>query len=224
MRIAIAISVLALGCGSVSAVHSDAGADSGSAAGAEGGGTHGGGGTSGAAGGGGLGGTVVTTGGGGGAGAAGGANGRALGAGCTDDSQCSSGICGKASASDTSGTCCTGRPTSCSSCVGGYLTPVEDGTAVLCATCESGQAVNLADGTACGTGTSGARPPSCNGLIGSDYRCSAGACVLGANVDCSTFVCSSGSPMCSPDNPAGTAAGVPVVQCRCVAPAGSSSG
>jgi hypothetical protein len=143
---------------------------------------------------------------------------RPLGAGCIDDTQCASGICGKASSTDTAGSCCDGRPDTCNTCVGGYITPVQDGTITTCAMCEGGKAVNLADGTACGTGPTGARPPSCNGLIGSDYRCSAGACIQGANVDCSTFTCASGSsPMCTPDNPAGTAQGVPVVQCQCSA-------
>lgn len=50
---------------------------------------------------------------------------RPLNAGCTSDTQCSSGFC--ATASGTTGTCCTGRPDACNTCVGGYLTPVQDG-------------------------------------------------------------------------------------------------
>lgn len=165
---------------------------------------------------GGAGGNVIVTGSGGSGGMTVDGGGRPLGAGCLDDSQCTSTICGKASATDTAGMCCNGRPDTCNTCVGGYLTPVQDGTMAACATCEGGKATNFADGTACGTGPDGVRPPSCNGLVGSDYRCAAGVCVQGANVDCSTFTCASGSsPMCTPDNPEGTAQGVPVVQCQC---------
>jgi hypothetical protein len=128
---------------------------------------------------------------------------RPLGAGYTDDSQCSSNICGKAASTDTAGSCCNGRPdvcNVCNVCTGGYLTPVQNGTSAgLCMQCESGKATNLADGTSCGTDMNGAGPPSCNGLMGSDYRCSAGACVQRANVDCSAYVCNkAGMRRCKP--------------------------
>ena len=58
-------------------------------------------------------------------GGAGGAPGRPLGAGCTSDDQCSSQTCVVA----TTGMCCDGRPLdACSSCVGGYLTALKDGS------------------------------------------------------------------------------------------------
>ena len=163
------------------------------------------------------------------AGDAGGADGgtRPLAAGCVDDSQCSSGICGKASSTDTAGSCCNGRPDACNTCVGGYLTPAQDGTSAgLCTQCESGKATNLADGTLCGTDTSGARPPSCSGLIGSDYRCAAGACAQAVRIDCSNsgmFACTSTNesgcgaptPFCDATNAGGTAATAASVQCFC---------
>lgn len=72
---------------------------------------------------------------------AGGASGRALGAGCTADDQCSSQTCVIA----TSGMCCDSRPLdACSTCVGGYLTALKDGS--LCGpgegppySCQSGR-------------------------------------------------------------------------------------
>lgn len=50
---------------------------------------------------------------------------RALGAGCSLDEQCGSGICVVAE----TGMCCDGRPKdACSACVGGYVTPLHDGS------------------------------------------------------------------------------------------------
>lgn len=187
MRIAIVACLVVLGCGSVSKAPSDAGSDSESAGGVGG---VGGSGLSGSAGHG-VGGDS------GAAGKDGGAGGRPLGAGCTDDSQCTSAVCAKAMSTDTSGICCAGRPDACNTCVGGYLTPVQDGTSAdLCLQCESGRTAPVTDGTPCGTaGPSSPRPPSCNGLVGSDYRCASGTCELQTgSVNCSTFAC---APNCS---------------------------
>jgi hypothetical protein len=195
----VGLLLLVVSCGSVTARSTDGGSGTG---GDSTGGSHGGGGASGAAGG------VATD---GAAGTDGGAA-RPLGSGCTDDSQCSSAICGKASTTDTSGTCCTGRPSACSSCVGGYIAPMQDGTSVgLCAMCEGGQVMNLSDGTPCGTaGPRSVRPPSCGPpdspapmsypLKGYDYRCAAGACVMSANVDCSKITCPTTCPTNCPTN------------------------
>ena len=75
----------------------------------------------GAAGAGGIGGAAGTD-----AGGAAGAPGRPLGAGCSLDNQCGSGIC--ATAIDGSHTCCDGIPDACTTCVGGYKVPRSDGT------------------------------------------------------------------------------------------------
>ena len=201
----ILLLVLVVGCGSVDASKADG------AAGAGGNGSAGG--SAGQVGAGGTGLTDTTTDGGS----------RPLGAGCTADSQCSSGICGKAASTDTAGSCCNGRPDSCSACVGGYITPVQNGTSAgLCAQCQSGKATNLADGTSCGTDMNGARPPSCSGLVGSDYRCSAGACVRGANVDCSAYICNNGcasaKQACDAANPDGGTGAAAFAQCFCTDP------
>lgn len=89
----------ASGAGGTVVTHPDAGVDSGAGTG-------------------GAGGTTVT-----GTGGAAGDPGRPLGAGCTTDDQCGSGICDSATS-----VCCSGRADSCNTCIGGYLTPKKDGT------------------------------------------------------------------------------------------------
>jgi hypothetical protein len=100
-------------------------------------------------------------------GGAGGALGRANGAGCTTYDQCSSGIC-------VAGTCCDGRPDECNTCVGGYKTPIKDGTA-------------------CGD-----QKPTCDGSLRRRTACTRGVC--GSYVeDCTVAVCNgSGVQMCPP--------------------------
>lgn len=52
--------------------------------------------------------------------------GRPLGAGCSEDMQCGSNIC---VAVDVSSVCCDARPVdACTTCVGGYATPLKDGS------------------------------------------------------------------------------------------------
>jgi hypothetical protein len=72
-----------------------------------------------------------------GAGGTAGAPGRSLGAGCTDDPQCASGVCVKTSSTATSGTCCDKANDVCNTCVGGYSTPVQDGTTCAAQSCDS---------------------------------------------------------------------------------------
>jgi len=121
----VVLSCLMSGCGDVTVVTDDAGT-----AGATGtmpdaghdvlamkadGGFAGAGGSAGAAG----------TAGVGGVGGAAGTPGRPLGAGCTADSQCGSNVC---VVTDT-GMCCDRRPgDACSPCVGGYVTPLKNGS------------------------------------------------------------------------------------------------
>jgi hypothetical protein len=77
--------------------------------------------------------------------------GRPLGVGCTSDDQCGSSICAKVVETDTAGVCCNGRPDTCSVCVGGYRTIVQDGTSIdACRMCRGGQIMALADGTSAG--------------------------------------------------------------------------
>lgn len=104
---------------------------------------------------------VVSAGGAAGAvatGGVGGAAGRPLGAGCASDDQCGSGIC---TTSASGQTCCDGRSTVCTSCVGGYQTA-------------------MPDGTQCGT-------PTCDSTstVATNYACTAGACQ--AMIGCCTF-------------------------------------
>lgn len=91
---------------------------------------------------------------------------RPLGAGCSVDAECGSGICTSAGDTTTGGTtaggttaggtktCCSGRSDTCNTCVGGYKTPVPNGP-VTCGVCENGMLQPLQDGTACGTSTCG---------------------------------------------------------------------
>ena len=129
-------------------------------------------------------GTTVTfgtagTGGAAGEGAAGssvdGASGRPLGAGCTADTDCTSSICAKASATATAGMCCNGRPDTCSTCIGGYRTVVQDNTSVdACRVCRGGQITALADGTgagACNTCKGGEVTPNTDGTSCGDPEC-----------------------------------------------------
>ncbi len=129
-------------------VMADGGAGSGGATGGVGGAAGTGGSTGGASG---------TTGAGGSAGT-GGSPGRPLGAGCVSDSQCGSNICDGASHA-----CCNGKADVCNACVGGYLTPVTDGTT-------------------CGT------PLACVGTDRTWHACSAGGCVQKI-VQCAKAIC-----------------------------------
>lgn len=132
--------------------------------------------------------------------------GKPLGAGCATDGECASTICDGASRA-----CCDGRSDVCSSCIGGYKTPVPDGVAT-CGVCEAGVLQPSLDGTACGTsvcggpiqstgeGTLPAQGVACEGSgarMESSYcyyptatnsTCHAGACIA-ANIDCTSFVC-----------------------------------
>jgi hypothetical protein len=105
---------------------------------------------------------------------------RPLGAGCTGDGQCASNVCAKAQPSDNVGTCCNARPDQCSTCVGGYVTPVEDGK-----TC--GEAF-------CGGPTAMVRGKSVPvPTQATQSFCKAGKCVA-ETVDCTqNFLCSDGA-------------------------------
>lgn len=141
---------------------------------------------------------------------------RPLGAGCSVDAECGSGICTTAGDTGTK-TCCSGRSDTCNTCVGGYKTPVLNGP-VTCGVCESGMLQPLQDGTACGTSTcggtemaTGAGPLPAPGTlcqgggnkVGVGYSiycyypaatnstCHAGVCVA-ADTDCTSIVCPAG--------------------------------
>jgi hypothetical protein len=147
-----------LGCGSVSG-KTDAGTGGSGPTGGESGSA----GTNGAAGASSVGGTAGrgTTGTGGNAGTAGtadsgaagaaGSPGRANGAGCTDNSQCASSVCVKASSTATSGMCCDKANDPCNTCVGGYSTPVQDGTTCGDASCDSTKKISTVN--TCKSGT-----------------------------------------------------------------------
>ena len=134
------------------------------------------------------------------AGAAGGAGGalagRPLGAGCTDDTDCGSGICAKASLTDTTGVCCDGRPDACNTCMGGYKTAVNDGP-VACGVCEHGTLLPMQDGTACGSSCAGPKmlsgfgPTATYQTLAVNSTCHAGVCVP-VTTDCSTMTCPAG--------------------------------
>ena len=192
VRLLSTLLVLALGCGSVSGKSdggggADGGIPSGGQSGAAGEGVGSGGaagqtgtGAAGAAG------SVGSAGNGGGAagatgaGGAAGSPGRPLGAGCTDDTQCGSDVCAKTSASATSGTCCSGKPDACNTCVGGYLTPVQDGTA-----CGGG----LCDGVAPYVGQK-----SCTAT---NLVCMGGACTMTTVNCCTKLGCATGQSACT---------------------------
>jgi hypothetical protein len=123
--------------------------------------------------------------------------GRPNGAGCVSDSQCLSGICAKASATDTSGACCDGRPDTCNTCVGGFKTPLQDDSTVdACNVCRAGKITPLKDGTACAA-------PDCVGdvkYLGVWYRsaryqfCAGGHCSVVVVRDCTTaLTCTDGT-------------------------------
>ncbi|HEV3059598.1 MAG TPA: hypothetical protein VGY48_15215 [Vicinamibacterales bacterium] len=126
---------------------------------------------SGAAGTGGTGGAAGTGGDGGtgGTGGAGGAPSRPLGAGCSADNQCGSGIC--VMQLDGAKACCDGVPDACNTCVGGYKTP-------------------LSDGTGCG-GTA-----TCDGTDRKWNLCKSGVCTAEV-VHCATALCDkAGNKIC----------------------------
>ena len=108
----------------------------------------------------------------GGASGAAGAPGRPLGAGCTENGQCGSGICDSATSM-----CCDGAADACNTCVNGYLTVKKDGT-----NC----------GVACG-GT--------NGKVFTSSTCQAGVCTTSAPIDCTQQFCvphsGTGHPACA---------------------------
>ena len=196
VRNLVGILVLVAACGNVTATSGGGGAGSAGSAGAasakDAGPEH--------AGSTGSGGTTIVD-------AADGVPARPLGAGCSADTDCGSGIC------DLNGShaCCDGRPDACNTCVGGYKTPVQNGS-VECGVCEGGTLIPLQDGTACGTseceGTpqpTGQEPlpPAGIACLGSDAKsystdcyyptatnstCRAGVC-LAASTDCSTVAC-----------------------------------
>jgi hypothetical protein len=105
---------------------------------------------------------------------------RPLGAGCTMNDQCSSNVCAK-NTGDSSGMCCDHANDACNSCVGGYSTPLQDGTK-------------------CGGGLCDGVPPFINQIScrSTNHVCSAGAC-LAVTIDCcATTVCEPGhSARCS---------------------------
>lgn len=135
MRCCVILLLCAIGCGSVTP-KSDGGSAGAASTGGKGGsgggagsaaaGRNGSAGESGIAASGGVGGTSETAG-----GAAGSPGSRPLGAGCTIDDQCESGICDSATSM-----CCTGRSDSCNNCIGGYLTPNKDGSTCAASTCD----------------------------------------------------------------------------------------
>jgi hypothetical protein len=99
---------------------------------------------------------------------------RPLGAGCTTSEQCASNTCAK-NPGDSSGMCCDHPNDSCNACVGGYSTPLQDGTK-------------------CGGGLCDGVPPFINQIScrSTNHVCSAGAC-LAVTIDCcATTVCEPG--------------------------------
>lgn len=110
------------------------------------------------------GGNVGATGGAGGAASTDGGTdvgGRPLGAGCNDDSQCSSHTCVMGNGT---GMCCDHPTNECSVCIGGYATP-------------------YTDGRSCGKGD------VCNGSDHQQYRCVAGACTERPVIHCALATC-----------------------------------
>lgn len=139
------------GTGGTVITHPDAGIDSGAGTG-------------------GTGGTAVT-----GTGGVAGAPGRPLGAGCTSDDQCGSGVCDGATSM-----CCSGRADSCNTCIGGYLTPKKDGTS-----CGGG----LCDGVAPFVGER-----SCTAT---NYVCVSGTCTTTTVNCCVQNGCAAGQAACT---------------------------
>lgn len=163
------------------------------------------------AGAGGAGGSVSAT--GGAAGSAltngtGGTAGRALGAGCTADTDCVSAVCAKAKGA-TAGMCCDKANDTCNTCVGGYSVPAQDGTTCGSDTCLTGpEAISH---TQCKSGVCAnvielcykPAPP----LTPSSYYCTSGVSNAGA--------CHSQDAVCTPISPFGNAGGA-----ACICPLG----
>lgn len=112
----------------------------------------------------------------GGAGGAAGAPGRPLGAGCTENGQCGSGICDSATSM-----CCDGAADACNTCIGGYLTPKKDGT-----NCGGG---GLCDGVAPYVGER-----SC---VATNHTCVAGVCSTTSVNCCAQNGCTAGQAACT---------------------------
>jgi hypothetical protein len=104
-----------------------------------------------------------------------GSPGRPLGAGCTTDGQCGSGVCDSATSM-----CCSGRADSCNVCTGGYLTPKKDGTS-----CGGG----LCDGVAPYVGER-----SCTAT---NYVCMNGVCSTTTVNCCEQNGCTTGQAACT---------------------------
>lgn len=92
---------------------------------------------------------------------------RPLGAGCTTNDQCTSSVCAK-NPGDSSGMCCDHQNDACNTCVGGYSTPLQDGTK-------------------CGGGLCDGVPPFINQIScrSTNHVCSVGSC-LAVTIDCCT--------------------------------------
>ena len=135
----------------------------------------------------------------GGASGTGGVPGRSNGSGCTTDGQCSSEHCVKAHSSDAAGICCDGLPGECTSCVNGYVVPMNDGTMIGCQACQNGATVP-ATGVVSSSGT------SMVGIAGAPYmEPASGSCARATWKIAATFLCDTAGCAGSPSQAPSTA-------------------
>lgn len=83
---------------------------------------------------------------------------RPLGAGCTTNDQCTSSVCAK-NAGDSAGMCCDHPNDECTTCVGGYNTPVLDGTKCGAGSCDT--SMRHATNKVCQSGVCGETVSDC---------------------------------------------------------------